>query len=494
MAQPLSAFTGEWIWGDDEETTVFAQGYGSNQTAIFSFTRSPLKPAEALSNRICNSFHGLDVAKEDESTQFANSAAMRKALWDSIRAVWPACLMNPAISNPAIVFDVDSSDSSLENIVCKDYRHPAYDRFLLALADEALGRSGPDPGLAGVPFRSLIRYEQLGGRGCATRVKLPEDPDRFFVFKGIDFRTFLSQSDGEEDAAIRHTIRGWHNSNNLLERIPPHANVMPPPVHWVTMGSDDAASEKPIFCGTLQQLYPGGDVGTRVEKSNEAGRRLPLELKAHWCANMAAALAHTHRVARTYHMDVKPGNFIVDAEENLVLGDWEQTDAPATTLAPEADGTWDVLEEKQAEGGGDTGASSQDHQMEASTARLRLRYMKYSGPPRRNVDEDVLADASWHTWNVFPVWLAEHPFALELAEVFSLGRSMWMLLRQPDMDFDEVEHPNDLVTDWVDSNDIPKPWKQFVDRCMSLDPNKRPDVLEVAQFWDKEWKALQRDN
>ncbi|GAW23021.1 hypothetical protein ANO14919_125690 [Xylariales sp. No.14919] len=62
------------------------------------------------------------------------------------------------------------------------------------------------------------------------------------------------------------------------------------------------------------------------------------------------------------------------------------------------------------------------------------------------------------------------------------------------MDFDEVEHPNDLVADWVDSDDIPEPWKQLADRCMSLDPNKSPDVLEVAQFWDKEWKALQWNN
>ena len=35
------------------------------------------------------------------------------------------------------------------------------------------------------------------------------------------------------------------------------------------------------------------------------------------------------------------------------------------------------------------------------------------------------------------------------AEVFSLGKSMWILLRQPkDMEFDDVEHPTDLFTDW----------------------------------------------
>lgn len=142
---------------------------------------------------------------------------------------------------------------------------------------------------------------------------------------------------------------------------------------------------------------------------------------------MAAAVAHTHRVARTYHMDIKPGNFLIDENDNLVLGDWEQTDAPATTLAPEADGTWDVEEAAKNE---DSAAPSCDER-----PRPQLLYTKYSGPPRRNVD-DELGDYSWHSWNVFPVWNLAHPLALELAEVFSLGGSMWMLLRQPGMDFE----------------------------------------------------------
>jgi thiamine kinase-like enzyme len=49
---------------------------------------------------------------------------------------------------------------------------------------------------------------------------------------------------------------------------------------------------------------------------------------------MSLAIAHTHRVMRTFHMDIKPGNLIVDDEENLLLIDWEQSGAPATTLAP----------------------------------------------------------------------------------------------------------------------------------------------------------------
>jgi len=55
----------------------------------------------------------------------------------------------------------------------------------------------------------------------------------------------------------------------------------------------------------------------------------------------------------------------------------------------------------------------------------------------------------------------EHRFALELAEVRYLdwGRTMWMLLRQPDMDLDQVEHPDELVTDWEGAEDMPMHWK-----------------------------------
>jgi hypothetical protein len=105
------------------------------------------------------------------------------------------------------------------------------------------------------------------------------------------------------------------------------------------------------------------------------------------------------------------------------------------------------------------------------------------------VDEELLGDAPWHTWNVFPIWSEEHPWALELAEVFSLGRSMWMLLRQPETDYEDIEHPDDLITDWDKSEDVPGAWKEIVDRCMSRDPNERPDLDELVGFWVKEWNA-----
>ncbi|KAG7287234.1 hypothetical protein NEMBOFW57_006740 [Staphylotrichum longicolle] len=274
---------------------------------------------------------------------------------------------------------------------------------------------------------------------------------------------------------------------------------MPAPLKFVTIGFGDGP---PVVCGSLQPFYPGRDVSERLEESNRRGERLPLELKAHWCANMAAAISHVHRVAHTYHMDIKPGNFVVDGDSNLILCDWEQSDAPPTTLAPEADGTWDVAvvgtdagkQGGQAgEGNDNTGAGDDPAPSGQVASRPRLVYTKYQGPPRRNTEEEV-CDASWHEWNVFPIWNAECPLALELAEVFSLGRSMWMLLRQPTTDFDEIEHPNDLATDWDESEDIPESWKVMVDSCMAEDPNERPDVTEVVRFWEKTWEDCRADN
>jgi hypothetical protein len=106
--------------------------------------------------------------------------------------------------------------------------------------------------------------------------------------------------------------------------------------------------------------------------------------------------------------------FRPEFSERLVLIDWEQSGAALYTLAPEADGSWDVKEAR-------TGSS---YRGGADSARLKLVYEKYCGPDRENL--------AWGRpkWNVFPRWRDLYPRALEAAEVFSLGRTMWMLLEQ----------------------------------------------------------------
>lgn len=73
-------------------------------------------------------------------------------------------------------------------------------------------------------------------------------------------------------------------------------------------------------------------------------RILPLRQLALWCYQRTAALGHAHPSAHTFHTDIKPGNMLIADDDGLVLIDWESFDGPPTTLAPEADGTWNVEE------------------------------------------------------------------------------------------------------------------------------------------------------
>lgn len=231
----------------------------------------------------------------------------------------------------------------------------------------------------------------------------------------------------------------------------------------------------------LYPSYANGDLGARLEEVNEDEERirLPLQLKKKWCLQIVEPMHHTHRVTHTYHMDIKPSHFLLTDSDGLVLIDWEHYDAPAKTLAPEADGTWDVEEAPPTNGGNG-----------------KLVYTRYAGPERRNVDENAPGSQTWNEWNLFPIWSEEHPKALELAEVFSVGRTMWIFLRQPDSEkWDEVEHPNDLVVDWDGADDVPMTWKKTVKQCLAQDPNERPNLVRLGEIilgWEEEgpWRDL----
>ena len=453
--------SGEWIWGNDHETIVFAQAFGLGKTLIFRFTLDSKQQSPSLATRIVNCYHDRTV--DTTSATFPNRPTMRTAIWSAIAAVWAEYNEQPAVKDPNVIIDIyDTESAALPSrttwSICHD---DLFNDFVdLLLPPSQLSVKHP---METVDFTSLTRLGQLGGRGCSTLVHTVSDPTSQFVFKGIDFRTFLYLY---ESGHIREEVKIYYRSMELINNImPPHPNIMVPAHSLVTICK--SGDDRSVVCGTLHAFLPNGDLGSHIEKNNDSGTRIPLSRKALWCYQMAAAIAHTHFVAHTYHMDVKPGNFLLDADLHLVLIDWEQSDAPIITAAPEIDGTWDV-EEIPAEGQTTT-----------------LRYTKYTGPERRNMPETMPGSSGWNVWNVFPVWNKQCPKALELVEVFSLGRSMWMLLRQPDMDaFEDMARTQEVVEDWGSSDDIPAHWKQVVQDCLKHNPNERIGLRELLKFWD----------
>ncbi|KAI8650124.1 Protein kinase domain-containing protein [Fusarium sp. Ph1] len=441
-------FSPDSIWGDKNETVVYAQVFGVRlgSVPIFRFYRNPRQSPKSLANRIINFYHDINV--HDDALSFPNRAAMRSAIWSSIATVWSRCATDPNAFTPGTVIDLSSDDK--EGFICD----------LVPPADSALT----------IDITKVDLLKSLGRRGCTkgAHVRIPAGTSINCFFKGIDFATYLQFHD-DDNEIIRSMVETWRRSSKLVADMPPHPNIQPLPEMIVSI-RDSNGNE--VLMGHLSTLYKQGDLALVIEKANSGKTQILLKDKAGWCYEMSRVVAHTHRFLHTFHMDINPGNFLVRPWGELLLIDWEQSGAPATTLAPEADGTWDVNEEATDEG-------------------TRLVYSKYTGPPRCNMPKGS-EPATFHSWNVFPEWQATFPRATELAEVFSLGRTMWMLLTQTVGGFDEVKHPNDVRVTWDVKHNIPPHWIEMVERCMEKDPNERPHMEDLVKFWKLEESLLDR--
>jgi hypothetical protein len=454
------------IWGDDDETTTFARSFNADFCLIFRFSLDAHFP-HSLSSRIAACFHDLPV--QDEHQSFADRESMRKAVRSLIHQVWPHCTMEPSIRLQDVVVDIyEDSKQQVQWRVCHEAIFTQYIESLLPQSGLFTDKSKILSGIANmydyIHFSTLVLIQILGGRANSQLVHSPERPGKLYVFKGLDFSYFLGNVVDfllERDA--------FYHSLQIISSMPRRPNIIPPPEFLVV--ATKVQDPQMFLCGTLYPFMNNGSLDGVVEKAEATKTRLPPSDKAKWCHQMALVLSHTHFKAKTYHMDVKLSNFLLDDNKDLILIDWEQSGASRSTLAPEANGCWDVEITKK--------LSTDD---QASSASIpTLVYTKYEGPPRQNL-------WSWPEWNVFPIWEQECPKALEKAEVFSLGRTMWMLLHQV-TSLDEIEDTTRIRWDETTS-DIPQSWKTLISRCVEFDPNKRIGMSELTCFWEKARREL----
>ncbi|KAF4873884.1 hypothetical protein CGCSCA1_v007100 [Colletotrichum siamense] len=299
-----------------------------------------------------------------------------------------------------------------------------------------------------VHFSDLIHIGRLPGKTGARTVTHPAFAAPF-VFKGVNFDVARHDFREHVEKTLLHEIR-------TLCTLPPHPNIMPRPQILVVVPDGDVDR----ICGFLQPVMARDSVDEQVLRANKANTRLPLVLRAKWCYQMALAIQHTHQVAGSYHMDLKPGNMLVDGDDNVRLIDWEQSGVSMFTHPPE------VAIDQEAE-------ESSILNNNKKKNKPRIIYTPHEGAPRKN------QKWGFPDWNVFPEWKRTCARAAELAEVFSLGRTMWMLLEQ-------VEQSPDAAV-WTEaSKDVPAAWKAMVMRCIERDPNDRPELDEVVAFWEEQ--------
>ena len=58
---------------------------------------------------------------------------------------------------------------------------------------------------------------------------------------------------------------------------------------------------------------------------------------------MVSAIHHLHRVANTYHGDIKLDNVVLSSDDDAVFIDFEQGRHAEGCLSQEAHGSWDVI-------------------------------------------------------------------------------------------------------------------------------------------------------
>ena len=452
------------IFGDDEERTVFSLANDGARRLLIKFCLNKVNP-QILPSRIATCFHELEVV--DESYSFRDRNEMRDAILDSIRRHWDECLSAPFVTMPDAVIQIIAVEDRENILVHWGGLYQEYTKDLKTLKAIFEDCSMKPQTYSLVRYSDLIFKNVLGGRGNASIVQLAGSSKKF-VFKGVDFARFL-----ESPANFIHWIDCLYMEIRTIHSLGEHPNIKSPVAHYVT-ARPEGIEEEGLICGTLDPYLKLGDLDGQIVDANSSGMRISVRQKAMWCCQMTSAITHTHFVSECFHMDIKPSNFLLDDDGNLVLIDWEQNGAPPYALAPEADGSWDVEL-----------ANPENVSRGVDFPEIaELRYTRFEGPTSTN-------SFFWPSRNVFPVWRISCPRALEAAQTFGLGMTMWMLLNQvPQMEIEDLAQA-EVDVQWGDSSsDIPHSWKQTVGRCVDENPNKRIRLEELLCFWETEVARL----
>ena len=473
---------GDVLWGDDEESSVYAEAHNNDLSLVFRFSLNSKRP-RSIPNRIVNCYY--DCAVSDQGETFPAKTLMFEAVYSTIRQVWGQCASHSAISARDVVSEIfEDSTGNLQWRISHEGSYWQYVESLLPAEVFYQGLKVKPRKFMVIDYSSLITVRHLGGGGRVALVHLgPKWSNAFYVFKGVDFGDFL-----ETRASFEHLRDMFYHEIRTICSIPEHPNVISSPDIFTTVSIPDDPKQTRI-CGALYPFITNGTLRNRIKDANDMGVRLEPKDKAKWCFQMTSAICHTFHVARNYHMDIKPGNFLLDSGNNVVLCSWEQSGGSRWTLAPEADGSWDVV----TDGKEVFNDPNYQHLPIHLPTGPKITFKKYNGPDRQNMA------LGWPKWNVFPLWRESHPRALEAAMVYSLGRTMWMLLNQMttnDVDDPLDDEPLDAVVFWYqESEDISGECKAMVERCLKNNPNKRPSLeMELVGFWEAAWHKLERDS
>jgi len=80
-----------------------------------------------------------------------------------------------------------------------------------------------------IDYLNLVQISHLGGRGRTIVIRSSSSPDLTYVFKGVNFRSFL-----ESRANFKQRKRVYYYKIRIICSLPKYQNIMPSPNILVT--------------------------------------------------------------------------------------------------------------------------------------------------------------------------------------------------------------------------------------------------------------------
>ena len=419
------------VYSHPDKMSVYLRGCRSGALFFYRLKHSR-KYADTLCSQVITRYY------EPRPTGFAKMAQYRETMTYSflylVKAIWNACEHHLDAYMPQAMIEVEQIEGVMSYQIHRDQvyydylNHLPFPSFSFRQLGPAICRS------------RLFFLRYLDGSGTKAVVTLGLRSSERFLCKMFDFSDYFLH--GDERFCQLH--RAWEDEVRVAKRIPWHFNILTPDRGFLT----EPGTTPTRICGMLVPCLSGCTLDNQADSTTSFG------VLAVWCAQMSAAVAHIHLVARLYHMDIRPGNFLLDDEGNAKLMNWGQRRASSCTLAPEVDGSTDIVP---------------DSHPDCPSYR--------PAPPSPN----GTGRFGGRGWNVFSRWMQSYPRAVEAAEVYSLAKAMSFVL----VGVKEGRRPveDDRILAALEQRGVPGHWSEMVHLCLCPSPMRRPRISDVQAFW-----------
>lgn len=253
----------------------------------------------------------------------------------------------------------------------------------------------------------------------------------------------------------------------ILSSLQRHPSIIGPPVALITTPDED--DDRVI--GYLLMYYPNGNVR---DYSIENGSKLNAEIFCKWSTQMARALSHLLYRCNFTYVDIKPDNFLVDENQNLVLADFSNEGCTPWIIAPELFHGHSIKQTSTEPNNGEFTYESVEPRNTTSNPRLSTIPDHWPCEAREKVMVFSLARSVWMIWDAIPL----ENFTMAGLSLHKPGGPEGF---DPSRTVFKHQPPSPGAANEVVA--VPQKMKDFVLRCVDEDPKQRPTLAEVETFF-----------